>query len=199
MKPKTARSSKEQPVYNSPTEKHIDDHVVSCVQKMLVEIDQQKSLQKYENKIKELEDEIKILLTEDSSTKLKFERLKLKQEEELAEQQIAQREQLALNLNDLKERISNAEDNLNFCQNKHKQVLESNPNAFDVDTEIIYQKTYETIDGLRMFVKSVFVTLKNILFDNYSLYEVKEQLEIQVAAKATTIEELKEKIINLNT
>ena len=75
-----------------------------------------------------------------------------------------------MNLNDLKERISNAEDNLNFCQNKHKQVLESNPNTFDVDTEIIYQKTYETLDGLRMFVKSVFATLKNILFDNYCLY-----------------------------
>ena len=135
-------------------------------------------MQKYENKIKELEEEIKILLNEDSSTKLKFERLKLKEDDELTEEEIIEKEELNMNLNDLKERISNAEDNLSFCQNKYKQVLESNPNAFDVDTEIIYQKAYETIDGLRMFVKSVFATLKNILFDNYSLYEVKEQLEI---------------------
>ena len=125
-----------------------------------------------------MEEEIKILLNEDSSTKLKFERLKLKEDDELTEEEIIEKEELNMNLNDLKERISNAEDNLSFCQNKYKQVLESNPNAFDVDTEIIYQKAYETIDGLRMFVKSVFATLKNILFDNYSLYEVKEQLEI---------------------
>ena len=81
-----------------------------------------------------------------------------------------------LNLNDLKERLSNAEDNLSFCHKKYNDLLGNNPNIFDLDTDVIYQKTYENIEGLRMFIKSLFITVRNILYDNYCLYEIKEQI-----------------------
>ena len=86
-------------------------------------------------------------MNEESTMRLKLERYKLKEEEdeELSEEEITEKEELTLNLNDLKERLSNAEDNMSFCQSKHQEVMLSNPNIFDIDTEIIYQKTYETV------------------------------------------------------
>lgn len=43
-----------------------------CVKKIIGEIDQEKVIKKYENKIKELTDEIKHLLSEQSTNKLKL-------------------------------------------------------------------------------------------------------------------------------
>ena len=49
---KPKNKAKEQP--QTPTEKQIDDNVMSCVKKILFEIEQEKVLLKYETRIKEL-------------------------------------------------------------------------------------------------------------------------------------------------
>ena len=86
-----------------------------------------------------------------------------------------------MNVNDLQERINNAEDNLVFCGNKHSEILSSNrAEIFDLDTEVIYQKAYESVEALRIFIRSAFNVMKNVLTDNYELHEVKDNLELDL-------------------
>ena len=59
MKNKNNKSLKEHSMQSSAVvanPNQIDDHVMHCVKKILGEIDQEKTLQKYQNKIKQLED-----------------------------------------------------------------------------------------------------------------------------------------------
>jgi hypothetical protein len=47
-----------------------------------------------------------------------------------------------MNINDLKERISNAEENLHFCHNKHNQIMNEKIDYFDFDTYVFYNKSF---------------------------------------------------------
>lgn len=46
-----------------------------------------------------------------------------------------------LNINDHKDRLVNAEDNMKFCAEKYQQLLEVSSNVyFDIDSELLYRK-----------------------------------------------------------
>lgn len=73
------------------TEKSCEEHILRCIRKIITQIDQDKVITKYELKIKSLTEEIKFLLSEESTHKLKLERILIKadnftsEEEELTE------------------------------------------------------------------------------------------------------------------
>lgn len=55
----------------------------------------------------------------------------------------------------------------------------------------MYRKEYESADNLKVFIKVLIASLRNILSDNYLLYEVKENQEIEISHLKENNTELK--------
>ena len=116
---------------------------------------------------------------------------------------------MELNVNDLHERITNAEENLAFCEQKYQQILqdasvnkkdkeEADSTFFDVDTEVIFNKMYaDSLENLKLFIRALFNVMKNVLMDNYQLHELKDNLELDLSGARELNNELKERVYSM--
>jgi hypothetical protein len=142
---------------------------------------------------------LELLLNDDSTFKLRLERIKLKEEGELTEEDLTTREELELSLNDLRERITICEDSINFCKNKYAAIVDEHNEYFDMDSFILYNRQYDNLERLKCLVKATFCCLKNLLFENYNIVNEREQRHQEVHALKQQVALLREQIMNMNT
>lgn len=79
------------------------------------------------------------------------------------------KQELEMSINDLRERMIIAEDTINFCRNKYDSILGDEVEYFDLDTQILYNKSFESPEAMKLLVRVLFSSLKNMLFENYQM------------------------------
>lgn len=148
-------------------------------QQILMEIDRESALQKYERAIHENNHHLELLYADDASYRIQLERLQLEEEErELAEEELASREELSMRVDELKERIASCADGLKYSQGHYSAIMASHFEPFDMEAQVIFHPAYNSLPAMRVLVRALFLSLKNLLFENNFLVNRNNELEL---------------------
>jgi hypothetical protein len=95
-------------------------------QQILIEIDRESALQKYDRTIHENSQQLELLYVDDAAYRIQLERLQLEEEErELTEEDVALREEMSMRVEELKERIGSCADGLKYSQSHYATIMAS--------------------------------------------------------------------------
>lgn len=95
-------------------------------QQILMEIDRESALQKYDRAIHDNNNHLELFYADDANYRIQLERLQLEEEErELSEEELATREELSMRVEELKERIASCADGLKYSQTHYSNIMAS--------------------------------------------------------------------------
>ena len=71
-------------------------------------------------------------------------------------------------------------------------------NQFDIETEVVYNKAYSSVEGTRGLLISLFRAMNNALFEDCKLRDIKERNETEIKDLEVVNSELKSRIRMIN-
>jgi hypothetical protein len=103
-----------------------------------------------------------------------------------------------MRVEELKERIASCSEGLKYAQELYSNILASHFEPFDMEAQVIYSAAYNSIPTLRVFIKALFASLKNLLFENNFLVNRNNTYEIEKKTLNEEVMRQREQIMALN-
>jgi hypothetical protein len=84
-----------------------------------------------------------------------------------------------MRIEELKERIACCADGLKYSQAHFAAITGSVFEPFDMEAQVIYSPAYSTLPPIRMLLRALFLSLKNLLFENNMLFTRHSEAEME--------------------